>query len=158
MLFCRVILSRLSVLLQWKFSGGIRRIQNVTVIHAIHNIYVSLPPAEAFGLVTPIGTVSAYPGSDVILPAHLSPETSAVPLDIRWFRGTELIYQYNNRQEKTNYENRASLSIQELERSNLALTLRNFQPADSGDYTCKVFHNGCLQTGTVHLQVRGKIL
>ncbi|XP_016380575.1 uncharacterized protein LOC107718123 [Sinocyclocheilus rhinocerous] len=110
--------------------------------------------SEAFGLVTPIGTVSAYPGSDVILPAHLSPETSAVPLDIRWFRGTELIYQYNNRQEKTNYENRASLSIQELERSNLALTLRNFQPADSGDYTCKVFHNGCLQTGTVHLQVR----
>ncbi|XP_026114291.1 matrix remodeling-associated protein 8-like [Carassius auratus] len=110
--------------------------------------------SEDFGLVTPVGTVSADPGSDVILPVHLSPETSAVSLDIRWFRGTELIYQYKNREEKTNYENRVNLSIQELERGNLALTLRNFQPADSGDYTCKVFHDGCLQTGIVHLQVR----
>uniref|UniRef100_A0A8C2BKR0 Ig-like domain-containing protein n=1 Tax=Cyprinus carpio TaxID=7962 RepID=A0A8C2BKR0_CYPCA len=110
--------------------------------------------SEDFRLVTPVGTVSADPGSDVILPVHLSPETSAVPLDIRWFRGTELIYQYKNRKEKTNFENRVSLFTQELERGNLALTLRNFQPADSGDYTCKVFHDGCLQTGTVHLQVR----
>ncbi|XP_026114278.1 uncharacterized protein LOC113092762 [Carassius auratus] len=110
--------------------------------------------SEDFRLVTPVGTVSADPGSEVILPVHLSPETSAVSLDIRWFRGTELIYQCKNRQEKTNHENRVSLSIQELEKGNLALTLRNFQPADSGDYTCKVFHDGCLQTGTVHLQVR----
>ncbi|XP_059391392.1 butyrophilin-like protein 2 [Carassius carassius] len=109
---------------------------------------------EDFRLVTPVGTVSADPGSDVILPVHLSPETSAVSLDIRWFRGTELIYHYMNRKEKTNYENRVSLSIQKLETGNLALTLRNFQPADSGDYTCKVFHDGCLQTGIVHLQVR----
>ncbi|XP_052398097.1 uncharacterized protein LOC127945936 [Carassius gibelio] len=110
--------------------------------------------SEDFRLVTPVGTVSADPGSDVILPVHLCPETSAVSLDIRWFRGTELIYQYKNRQEKTNHENRVGMSIQELEKGNLALTLRNFQPTDSGDYTCKVFHDGCLQTGIVHLQVR----
>uniref|UniRef100_A0A8C2BYB6 Ig-like domain-containing protein n=1 Tax=Cyprinus carpio TaxID=7962 RepID=A0A8C2BYB6_CYPCA len=114
--------------------------------------------AHHFGLVTPVGTVSADPGSDVILPVHLSPETSAVSMEIRWFKGTELIYQYKNRQEKTNYENRVSLSIEELERGHLALTLRNFQPADSGDYTCRVFNDGCLQTGIVHLQVRGKLL
>ncbi len=33
-----------------------------------------------FRLVTPIETVSADPGSDVILPVHLSPETSAVSM------------------------------------------------------------------------------
>lgn len=106
----------------------------------------------------PNGIVSADPGSDVILPVHLSPETSAVSMTVRWFRETELIYQYKNRQEKTNdnYEKRVSLSIQELERGNLSLTLRNFEPSDSGKYTCKVFHDGCLQTGIVHLQ--GKIL
>ncbi|ROI16422.1 Butyrophilin-like protein 2, partial [Anabarilius grahami] len=109
---------------------------------------------EDISLVVPNGIVSADPGSDVILPVHLSPETSAVSMTVRWFRETELIYQYKNRQEKTNdnYEKRVSLSIQELERGNLSLTLRNFEPSDSGKYTCKVFHDGCLQTGIVQLQ------
>lgn len=119
-----------------------------------------LYPAEDFSLVTPIGTVSADPGEDVFLPAHLSPETRAVSMKISWFKGTEFIYQYMNGQEKTNsdYENQASLSIQELERGNLSLTLRNVQQTDSGDYTCKVFQEGCLHTGTIHLEVRGKEL
>ncbi|XP_067233758.1 uncharacterized protein [Chanodichthys erythropterus] len=110
--------------------------------------------SEDISLVVPNGTVSADPGSDVVLPVHLSPETSAVSMTVRWFRETELIYQYKNRQEKTNdnYEKQVSLSIQELERGNLSLTLRNFEPSDSGKYTCKVFHDGCLQTGIVHLQ------
>uniref|UniRef100_A0A672K4Q7 Ig-like domain-containing protein n=1 Tax=Sinocyclocheilus grahami TaxID=75366 RepID=A0A672K4Q7_SINGR len=113
-----------------------------------------------FSLVVSSGPVCAAPGEDVILPIHLLPETSAVSMEIRWFRGTELIYQYMNRQEMTNndFENRVSLSIQELRRGNLALILRNVQPSDSGDYTCEVFHDGCQKRGVVHLQVRGKIL
>ncbi|XP_016118003.1 butyrophilin subfamily 1 member A1-like [Sinocyclocheilus grahami] len=109
-----------------------------------------------FSLVVSSGPVCAAPGEDVILPIHLLPETSAVSMEIRWFRGTELIYQYMNRQEMTNndFENRVSLSIQELRRGNLALILRNVQPSDSGDYTCEVFHDGCQKRGVVHLQVR----
>ncbi|XP_042570641.1 uncharacterized protein LOC122135404 isoform X2 [Cyprinus carpio] len=109
-----------------------------------------------FSLVVSSGPVCAAPGEDIILPVHLLPETSAVSMEIRWFRGTELIYQYMNGQEMTNndFENRASLSIQELRRGNLALTLRNVQPSDSGDYTCKVFHDGCQKRGVVHLQVK----
>ncbi|KAK2870376.1 hypothetical protein Q8A67_024768 [Cirrhinus molitorella] len=77
-------------------------------------------------------------------------------MEIRWSKGTETIYQYNNGQEMTNndFENRVSLSSQELRRGNLALTLRNVQMSDSGDYTCTVFHDGCQKRGVVHLQVR----
>ncbi|XP_026056477.1 uncharacterized protein LOC113042105 isoform X2 [Carassius auratus] len=107
-------------------------------------------------LEVPNSTIYAYPGEDVVLPVHLLSETSAVSMDIRWFRGTELIYQYNKGQKETcsNYENRVNLFVQELERGNLSLTLRNVQPSDSGEYTCTVIKDGYQKTGIVHLHVR----
>ncbi|XP_048031523.1 trichohyalin [Megalobrama amblycephala] len=123
-------------------------------ISASGSFEISPGLSEDFSLVVP---VSADPGGDVILPVHLPSETSAVSMEIRWLRGTDLIYQYMNGQKITgrDYEDRVSLSIQELERGNVSLTLRNVQESDSGEYTCKVFHDGCLQTGIVHLQVKG---
>ncbi|KAK7123400.1 hypothetical protein R3I93_021732 [Phoxinus phoxinus] len=118
------------------------------------NIFLHIR-SEDFSLVIPNGTVFAKPGEDVILPVHLSPETSAVSMNIKWFRESEVIYQYMNGQEKTviNYENRVSLSIQELEKGNLSLMLRNVQVSDSGIYKCYVFHDGCLQTVQLRLKV-----
>ncbi|RXN33341.1 butyrophilin 2 isoform X1 [Labeo rohita] len=137
------------------FPSGSRSGPALTRLKSIEGI----PPyTEDFSLVVPPAPVFANPGSDIILPAHLSPETSAVSMEIKWSRGAELIYQYNNGQENTNteYESRVSLSIRELENGKLALTLRNVQQTDSGDYTCKVFHDGCQQTGLIHLQVRAE--
>uniref|UniRef100_A0A8C1JM26 Ig-like domain-containing protein n=1 Tax=Cyprinus carpio TaxID=7962 RepID=A0A8C1JM26_CYPCA len=123
-----------------------QKIKQEMLHRGIHVMVAHLACTQDFSLVTPIGTVSADPGEDIILPVHLSPETSAVFMKIRWVKGAEFIYQYMNGQEKTNsdYENQANLSIQELERGNLSLTLRNVQQTDSGDYTCKVFQEGCL--------------
>uniref|UniRef100_A0A671RJ37 Ig-like domain-containing protein n=1 Tax=Sinocyclocheilus anshuiensis TaxID=1608454 RepID=A0A671RJ37_9TELE len=161
MLFCRVILSQLSVLLQWRSSGGISLIWSLILFH-YHSLACMvkaakcLCPAQDFRLVVPTGPVRTDSGSDIILPVHLSPETNAVSMEIRWFKGTELIYQYKNGQEMRNndYKNRVSVSIQELRRGNLAPTLRNVQQSDSGDYTCKLFHDRCQKTGVIHLQVR----
>lgn len=58
---------------------------------------IFLCPAEDFSLVIPVSD----PGADVILPVHLSPETSAVSMNISWYRESELIYQYMNGQKKT---------------------------------------------------------
>ncbi|XP_056307216.1 uncharacterized protein LOC130218954 [Danio aesculapii] len=116
--------------------------------------------SEDNNLVISIGPISADPGRDVTLPVHLSPETSAVSMTIKWFKWKKLIYEYRNgRTEILNndFENRVSLSIRELERGNVSLTLRNVQPSDSGQYTCRVFYDGHLLTGKVDFQVRGWI-
>uniref|UniRef100_A0A671MZ84 Ig-like domain-containing protein n=1 Tax=Sinocyclocheilus anshuiensis TaxID=1608454 RepID=A0A671MZ84_9TELE len=121
-------------------------------------INVFLPATKDISLEVPTHPVSADPGEDVILPVHLAPEISAVSMEIIWSRESEPMYQYSNGQERkfNDYENQVSLSIQELERGKLSLTLRNVQESDSGNYTCKVLHDGCQKTGTVYLQVRGK--
>uniref|UniRef100_A0A673I8P9 Immunoglobulin V-set domain-containing protein n=1 Tax=Sinocyclocheilus rhinocerous TaxID=307959 RepID=A0A673I8P9_9TELE len=128
------------VLLQWRSSGGISLIWSVTCMVKAAKC---LCPAQDFRLLVPTGPVRTDSGSDIILPVHLSPETNAVSMEIRWFKGTELIYQYKN-----------GVSIQELRRGNIALTLRNVQQSDSGDYTYKLFHDRCQKTGVIHLQVR----
>ncbi|KAL0966927.1 hypothetical protein UPYG_G00302360 [Umbra pygmaea] len=81
-------------------------------------------------------------GDNIILPCHLSPETSAVTMTIRWFKETECIYLYNNGQvtERTGYEDRLSLNTQELQRGNVSLRMKNFKESDSGFYICQVIN------------------
>ncbi|KAK2870374.1 hypothetical protein Q8A67_024766 [Cirrhinus molitorella] len=139
--------------------GSQRGIYICEVIHGCQTIkeYIFLHIcSQDFRLVVPTGPVRTDSGSDIILPAYLSPETNVVSMDIRWFKGTELIYQYKNGREMTNndYKNRVSLSSQGLKRGNLTLLLRNVNQSDSGDYTCKLFHDRCQKTGVIHLQVR----
>nr|XP_009295898.1 uncharacterized protein LOC101882128 isoform X2 [Danio rerio] len=109
-----------------------------------------------FSLVLPPKPVSVSTGRDVTLTVRLSPETSAKTMNISWFRGTELIYQFNGKEQPNSaYESRVSLSVLQLRRGNVSLTLKNVQQSDSGRYTCRVLHDGCQITGTVDLEVRG---
>lgn len=50
-------------------------------------------------------------GSDIIVPCHLSPEISAVDMEIRWFKETECVSLYKNRQmfEGRGYKGRVSV-------------------------------------------------
>ncbi|KAL6463317.1 hypothetical protein MHYP_G00277080 [Metynnis hypsauchen] len=78
--------------------------------------------------------------SVVTLSCHLSPEISAVAMEIRWFKGTDCVCLYKNRQvtEGRGYEGRVSLFTQELQRGNVSLLIRDCRLSDGGDYLCQV--------------------
>ncbi|XP_066514898.1 trichohyalin-like [Hoplias malabaricus] len=95
--------------------------------------------SNKFELIGPRGR-DERPGSAATLSCHLSPEVSAVDLEIRWFKGTECACLYKNRQvtEGRGYEGRVSLFTQELQRGNVSLQIRNCTWSDTGHYLCQV--------------------
>ncbi|KAL6489142.1 hypothetical protein MHYP_G00028830 [Metynnis hypsauchen] len=113
-----------------------------------------------FILVCRYNRVFAYPGDDVTLTSHLSPETSAVGMEIRWFRGIECIYLYRNGQVTVGrgYEDRLSLFNEELHRGNVSLQLRDVGQADTGIYSCQVITGENRENRvekTIHLYMAG---
>ena len=93
-----------------------------------------------FKLVTPDDVVKASLGKDATLPCHLSPETSAVAMEIRWFKWTDCIYLYKKGRVtvREDYEGRVSVNTQELQRGDVSLRLREKTWRDLGVYTCQV--------------------
>lgn len=111
-----------------------------------------------FLLICPYNRVFAYPGDDITVSSHLSPETSAVSMEVRWFRGTECIYQYKNGQVSVGkgYEGRASLFIPELKRGNVSLILKSIAPMDTGTYSCQVLTGQHKVEKSIHLYMSGE--
>nr|XP_055054012.1 butyrophilin subfamily 3 member A3-like [Misgurnus anguillicaudatus] len=97
---------------------------------------------DEFHLIIPETTESVQVklGSELTVPCHLSPETSAVNMEIRWFKETDCLCDYKNRQMTVvgGYENKVSLLTGELNRGNVSLTLQGFTESDLGDYVCQV--------------------
>ncbi|XP_036418891.1 interaptin-like [Colossoma macropomum] len=87
----------------------------------------------------------------VTLSCHLSPEISAVALEIRWFKGTDCVCLYKNRQvtEGRDYEGRVNLFTQELQRGNVSLQIRDCRWSDEGDYLCQVTNGDTTEECTV---------
>uniref|UniRef100_A0A8C2IZZ5 Ig-like domain-containing protein n=1 Tax=Cyprinus carpio TaxID=7962 RepID=A0A8C2IZZ5_CYPCA len=81
-------------------------------------------------------------GADFIVPCHLSPEISAVDMEIRWFKETDCVCLYKNRQmfKRRGYKGRVNLFTEELDRGNVSLQLRDFRQSDVGDYLCQVIN------------------
>ncbi|XP_076866889.1 uncharacterized protein LOC143518338 [Brachyhypopomus gauderio] len=90
-------------------------------------------------------------GYAVTLSCHLSPETSAVAMEIRWFKGTDCVCLYKNGQvtEGRGYEDRVSLFTEELQRGNVSLQLRDCRESDIGHYLCQVTSGDTTQELTV---------
>ncbi|XP_076118608.1 myelin-oligodendrocyte glycoprotein-like [Alosa pseudoharengus] len=109
-----------------------------------------------FKLVTPDRAVKCNEGDDVTLCCHLSPETSAVAMEIRWFRWTGCIYLYRNGHviEGRGYEGRVSVDPQQLQRGGVSLTLRSSRGDDRGVYTCQVISGGHQEEGRVGLMIK----
>ncbi|KAI4896448.1 hypothetical protein NFI96_026827 [Prochilodus magdalenae] len=82
---------------------------------------------------------------------HLSPELSAVDMEIRWFKETDCVCLYKNRQvrEGRGYEGRVSLFTQELQRGNVSLQIRDCTASDTGFYLCQVTNGNTTKTLTV---------
>ncbi|KAL6463318.1 hypothetical protein MHYP_G00277090 [Metynnis hypsauchen] len=89
--------------------------------------------------------------SAVTLSCHLSPEISAVAMEIRWFKGTDCVCLYKNSQvtEGRGYEGRVSLFTQELQRGNVSLQIRDCTESDLGHYLCQVTNEDTTKECTV---------
>ncbi|KAI5607240.1 butyrophilin-like protein 2, partial [Silurus asotus] len=94
-----------------------------------------------------------YNPSAVTLSCHLSPEISAVNMEIRWFKETDCVCVYKNRQvtEGRRYEGRVNLFTQELERGNVSLQLRDCKSSDRGYYLCQVTDGNRTEEITVQM-------
>ncbi|XDV21145.1 hypothetical protein PO909_026299 [Leuciscus waleckii] len=74
--------------------------------------------------------------SDGTILCKLSPEISAVDMEIRWFKETDCVCFYKNKRliEGVGYEG-ARLPREELEKGNVSLQLKEL---DAGDYLCQI--------------------
>ncbi|KAL7838142.1 hypothetical protein AOLI_G00265460 [Acnodon oligacanthus] len=106
-----------------------------------------------FELIGPRGDEKHQFGSDTTLSCHLSPETSAAAMEIRWFKGTDCVCLYKNRQvtEGRGCEGRVSLFTQELQRGNASLQIRDCTESDRGYYLCQVTSGDTTEELTVRV-------
>ncbi|XP_053350490.1 muscle M-line assembly protein unc-89-like [Clarias gariepinus] len=103
-----------------------------------------------------LDTINTLAEDEATLPCYLSPERSAVDMEIRWFKGTDCICLYQNGQVKQGkgYEGRVRLLTHNLEEGNVSLMLSNVQKSDVGEYKCEVTHQECkLEISGVYLQM-----
>lgn len=79
-------------------------------------------------------------GSTVTFSCLLSPEINAVDMQIQWFKGTDCVFLYKNREMKEGrgYKGRVSLFTQELDKGNIYLQLKESRESDIGHYLCQV--------------------
>src|SRR4029434_681961 len=117
---------------------------------------INLTPCSStdFKLVTPDHVVRASVGGDATLPCHLSPETSAVAMEIRWFKGTECIYLYKNGHvtEGRGYKGRVRVDTEERQRGDVSLRLRKRIVEEGEVYICQVISGKHKEEGRVGLR------
>ncbi|XP_062382816.1 butyrophilin subfamily 2 member A2-like isoform X2 [Sardina pilchardus] len=114
-------------------------------------------PTDVLKLVIPSSAdTHADPGDDVTLSCHLSMETSAVAMEVKWLRMADCIYVYKNGQgtEGRGYEGRVSILTEDLQRGDVSLRLRDVTHSESGLHRCQVSHGDLELEETLWLYVK----
>ncbi|KAM4663294.1 butyrophilin-like protein 8 isoform 1-T2 [Discoglossus pictus] len=113
----------------------------------IYNVYGPKHPIEA--------TI----GSDVLLPCYLSPQSSALDMEVQWLKHglPLLIHHFMNGKDQPakqhpQYEGRTTVFYDSISNGNVSLLLRNVQTTDEGLYICGVFH-GLEKYAEIELEV-----
>lgn len=93
-------------------------------------------------------------GSELTVRCHLSPQVSADDMEIIWFKETNCVCLYKNKEviEGRGYEGRVRLFNNK--RGNISLLIKEFRKFDVGDYLCQVTCGG--KTEEITVGVRGE--
>ncbi|KTF86384.1 hypothetical protein cypCar_00004014, partial [Cyprinus carpio] len=133
----------------------------VTSRNETQQITVNVAEEENFQLFVP--STSKEPevslGSDLIIPCYLSPEISAVDLEISWSNDRALVCLYKDRQvtEGVLFKDRVSLFTHKLRKGNVSLRLKNVRPSDIGNYHCQVSSKDRREKITVRVRINPSV-
>ncbi|XP_050966842.1 myelin-oligodendrocyte glycoprotein-like [Labeo rohita] len=110
---------------------------------------------EDFELVVPSTGPEFSLGSDFIIPCYLSPEKNAVDMEISWYKDTDCVYLYKDKQviEGDLFKDRVSLIARNLSKGNVSLQLKNFRLSDIGNYHCQVISKDRREKITVRVRI-----
>ncbi|XP_063070427.1 golgin subfamily A member 6-like protein 26 [Engraulis encrasicolus] len=99
-------------------------------------------PDKKFELAPNEQPLLCSPGDDVTIPCRLSPATSVVAMEIRWFRNTDCVYLYRNGHaaDGVGFEGRVSVDPVALQTGDMSLVLKGAWETDAGWFLCQVLH------------------
>ncbi|XP_050966841.1 butyrophilin-like protein 2 [Labeo rohita] len=94
-------------------------------------------------------------GSDLIIPCYLSPEISAVDMEITWSNDTACVCLYKDKQvtDGVLFKDRVRLFTHKLREGNVSLQLKNFRLSDIGNYHCQVISKDRSEKITIRVRI-----
>ncbi|XP_025051297.1 myelin-oligodendrocyte glycoprotein-like [Alligator sinensis] len=109
------------------------------------SFHVFKPTSAQFKVIGPDQPVTAIVGQETVLPCHLSLNTCAENMEVRWFQHEPqtFVHLYHNgkdqyRQQMPEYHGRTELLKDGLMDGHVSLKFVNTRPSDEGPYHCSV--------------------
>ncbi|XP_036926355.1 butyrophilin subfamily 2 member A2-like [Sturnira hondurensis] len=116
-----------------------------------------------FSVVGPAEPMLAMVGEDTVLSCHLSPEKSAVDMEVRWFRSqfSPAVLVYKGQRERPDeqvqqYRGRTTFVTEDIHKGKVALVINNVTAHDNGIYRCYFQQGRSYDEATMRLVVAGE--
>ncbi|XP_036907345.1 butyrophilin subfamily 2 member A2-like [Sturnira hondurensis] len=115
-----------------------------------------------FSVVGPAEPILAMVGEDTVLSCRLSPEKSAVDMEVRWFRSqfSPAVLVYKGQRERTDeqmqqYRGRTTFVTEDIHKGKVALVIHNVTAHDNGIYRCYFQEGRSYDEAAMRLVVAG---